>query len=127
VDVGLVTGKIRLTTALPGQASTALTLAPGDYVEYAARQLSAPRRLSHPERLTTWSQHRFSFTNGRLGDMLKALQDAYGYQITYVHPEAANLHIEGDIDVAGVAELLETISASLHVHIAQRGHQLIVK
>ncbi|MFD1873178.1 FecR family protein [Hymenobacter bucti] len=126
VNVGLVTGKIRLTTALPNQPPTALTLAPGDYVEYAARRISAPRRLAHPEHLTTWSRRQFSFTNARLGDILKTLQDAYGYQVTYAHPEAANLQIEGEINVAGVAELLETVSASLHVRIAQQGHHLVV-
>jgi transmembrane sensor len=126
VNVGLVTGKIRLTTALPNQAPTALTLAPGDYVEYAAQRISAPRRLAHPEQLSTWSQHQFVFTNGRLGDILKTLQDTYGYQIAYAHPEAANLQIEGEINVAGVAALLETISASLHVHISQKGNQIVV-
>jgi transmembrane sensor len=126
VDVGLVTGKIRLTTALPNQAPKALTLAPGDYVEYAARHLSAPRRLAHPEYLTTWSQRQFVFTDARLGDILKTLQDAYGYQITYAHPEAAQLQIEGEINVAGVAELLETVSASLHVTISQKGNRLLV-
>jgi ferric-dicitrate binding protein FerR (iron transport regulator) len=126
VNVGLVTGKIRLTTALPHQAPTALTLAPGDYVEYAARHLSAPRRLAHPEHLATWSQRQFVFTNARLGAILKNLQDTYGYQVTYAHPEAANLQIEGEINVAGVAELLETLSASLHVHIVQQGRHLVV-
>jgi transmembrane sensor len=126
VNVGLVTGKIRLTTALPNQPPTALTLAPGDYVEYAARRISAPQRLAHPERLTAWSQHQFAFTNARLGDILKTLQDTYGYQVTYVRPEAANLQIEGEINVAGIAELLETVSASLHVHISQKGNHLTV-
>ncbi|WP_125916695.1 FecR family protein, partial [Hymenobacter coccineus] len=126
VHVGLVTGKIRLTAAGPHQGPTALTLAPGDYVEYAARRISAPRKLAHPEQLTTWSQHQFSFTDGRLGDMLQTLQDAYGYQVKYAHPEAADLRIEGEINVAGVAALLETISASLHVSIYQNGNQIIV-
>lgn len=127
VNVGLVTGKIRLTTALPNQAPTALTLAPGDYVEYAARRISAPRRLAHPEHLTTWSQRQFVFSNGRLGDILQTLQDTYGYQVSYAHPEAANLQIEGEINVTGVAELLETLSASLHVRISQQGKQLTVQ
>lgn len=126
VNVGLVTGKIRLTTALPNQAPTTLTLAPGDYVEYAARHLSAPRRLAHPEHLATWSQRQFAFTDGRLEDILKSLQDTYGYQVTYAHPEAANLRMEGEINVAGVAALLETLSASLHVSISQHGHQIVV-
>lgn len=126
VNVGLVTGKIRLTTALPNQAPTALTLAPGDYVEYAARRISAPRKLAHPEQLTTWSQRQFVFTDARLGDILKTLQDTYGYQVSYTHPEAAHLQIEGEINVAGVAELLETISASLHVRISQKGNHLVV-
>lgn len=126
VNVGLVTGKIRLTTALANQPPTALTLAPGDYVEYAVRRISTPQKLAHPERLTTWSQHQFAFTDARLGDILKTLQDAYGYQVTYKHPEAANLQIEGEINVADVAELLETVSATLHVHISQKGNHLIV-
>lgn len=126
VNVGLVTGKIRLTTAQPGQAPTALTLAPGDYVEYAGRHLSAPRQLAHPERLTTWSQRRFVFANGRLGDVLQSLQDTYGYQVKYARSEAASLQIEGEIDVTGVPALLETLSASLHVHIAQQGRYLVV-
>jgi ferric-dicitrate binding protein FerR (iron transport regulator) len=126
VHVGLVTGKIRLTTALPNQAPTALTLAPGDYVEYAERRISAPRRLAHPEHLTTWSQRQFVFTNGRLGDIMQTLQDTYGYQVAYANPETANLHIEGEINVAGVAALLETVSASLHVNISQKGNRIVV-
>jgi ferric-dicitrate binding protein FerR (iron transport regulator) len=126
VNVGLVTGKIRLTTDQPGQAPTALTLAPGDYVEYAARHLSPPRRLAHPEHLTNWSQHQFAFTDSRLGDILQSLHDTYGYQISYVRPEAANLRVEGEISVTGVPALLETLSASLHVRITQQGRRLLV-
>jgi transmembrane sensor len=127
VNVGLVTGKIRLTTALPNQPPTALTLAPGDYVEYAAHRISPPQKLAHPEHLSTWSRRQFVFTNGRLGDILQTLQDTYGYRVTYTHPEAANLRIEGEINVAGVAELLETVSASLHVRISQKGNRLVVE
>ncbi|MBO3269385.1 FecR family protein [Hymenobacter defluvii] len=125
VDVGLVSGKIKLTDTA-ATAPTSLVLAPGDYVEYAAHTITAKQKLAHPEKLTTWSKRQFVFTNARLVDILQTLEDSYGYQIKYADNAIKQLKIEGEIQVTGVAPLLEIISTSLHVNIYQNGKQIIV-
>lgn len=125
VDVGLVTGKIRLTSAAPA-APTALVLAPGDVVHYAADTLTSREKVAHPEKLTGWSKRQFSFTNATLSTILQALADTYGYQIAYADPATKQLRIEGEITVTGVAPLLETVSTSLHVNIDQTGNHILV-
>lgn len=126
VRVGLVTGKIRLVApALAGPAAS-LVLAPGDYAEYGARSLALTAKLPHPEKLASWSQHQFAFSNGTLGDILGVLADTHGYRVRYANAAARHLKIEGDINVASVPELLQTISATLHVNVYQNGKQIIV-
>ena len=127
VKVGLVTGKIRLTENTGNKAASALVLAPGDYIEYAAKKTAAKKKLAHPEKLVSWAKHQFVFTNATLGDMLKSLEDTYGYRVSYAKADMREMRIEGEINVAGVQELLETISASLHVSIYQNGKLIIVK
>ncbi|OUJ73212.1 FecR family protein [Hymenobacter crusticola] len=126
VDVGLVTGKIKLTVAAANKPASSVVLAPGDYVEYAAKTISPKKKLAHPETLVTWCKRQFIFKDGKLGDMLKVLEDTYGYQIKYSKTAVQELKIEGEINVTGVEALLETISASLHVSIYQNGKQIIV-
>jgi transmembrane sensor len=126
IKVGLVTGKIRLTAPAAGAAAASLLLAPGDYAEYAAKSLALTDKLTHPEKLASWSKHQFVFSNSRLGDILKSLEDTYGYRVRYTKAATRDLKIEGDINVASVQELLQTISATLHVNIYQNGKQITV-
>ncbi|MDN5287985.1 MAG: Anti-FecI sigma factor, FecR [Mucilaginibacter sp.] len=121
VNVGLVTGKIRLTTNLVKKI-----LSPGDYAEYAAKNISLKSKLTHPEKLMSWSKRQFIFSNVKLGDILRTLEDSYGYQIKYTNPSSRDLEIEGEISVTGVKELLETISTSLHVNVYQNDHQITI-
>ncbi|TVT42724.1 DUF4974 domain-containing protein [Hymenobacter setariae] len=126
VRVGLVTGKIRLTATTPAGPATSLVLAPGDYAKYAAQRLALTDKLAHPEKLASWSKRQFVFSNGTLGDILKSLEDTHGYRVRYTRAAARHLKIEGDINVASVQELLQTISTILHVSIYQNGKQIIV-
>jgi len=126
VRVGLVTGKIRLTAKAPAGPAASLVLAPGDYAKYAAKSLALTDKLPHPEKLASWSKHQFVFSNGTLGDILKSLEDTHGYRVRYTNAAARHLKIEGDINVASVQELLQTISTILHVSIYQNGKQITV-
>jgi len=126
VRVGLVTGKVRLTATTPAGPANSLVLAPGDYAEYTAKSLALTDQLTHPEKLASWSKHQFVFSNGTLGDILKSLEDTHGYRVRYTNAAARKLKIEGDINVASVQELLQTISTILHVSIYQNGKQITV-
>jgi transmembrane sensor len=126
VRVGLVTGKVRLTATTPTGPASSLVLAPGDYAEYTTKSLALTDKLAHPEKLASWSKHQFVFSNGTLGDILKSLEDTHGYRVRYTNAAARKLKIEGDINVASVQELLQTISTILHVSIYQNGKQITV-
>jgi transmembrane sensor len=126
VKVGLVTGKIRLTAPAANTAAASMLLAPGDYAEYAAKSLALTNKLAHPEKLASWSKRQFVFSNSTLGDILKSLEDTHGYRVHYTKAATRHLKIEGDISVASVPELLQTISATLHVSIYQNNKQITV-
>jgi transmembrane sensor len=126
IKVGLVTGKIKLTTKAAHAPATSLVLAPGEVAECTAKRLALTEKLAHPEKLMSWSKRQFVFSNGKLGDMLKSLEDTYGYRVRYTKPATRDLQIEGDINVASVPKLLQTISATLHVSIYQNGKQITV-
>jgi len=126
VNVGLVTGKIRVTANPVKKILSPVTLSPGDYVEYAAQNISLKSKLTHPEKLMSWSKRQFIFNNVKLGEILRTLEDSYGYQIKYTNPSSKDLEIEGEISVTGVKELLETISTSLHVNVYQNDHQITI-
>ncbi|GGH22731.1 FecR family protein [Mucilaginibacter phyllosphaerae] len=126
INVGLITGKIKVTANNVKKAAPSLILAPGDYVEYATKKVVLKGKLAHPERLANWSKRQFVFANEKLKNILKTLEDTYGYQIKYTNAAAMDMEIEGEINVTGVKELLETISASLHVSIYQNENQIII-
>nr|GFD23410.1 hypothetical protein [Tanacetum cinerariifolium] len=76
--------------------------------------LALTDKLAHPEKLASWSKHQFVFSNNMLGDILGSLEDTHGYRVRYTNAAARHLKIEGDINVASVPELLQTISTILH-------------
>ncbi|EHQ24950.1 FecR family protein [Mucilaginibacter paludis] len=124
IDIGLVTGKIKVTPNAQTNNSTVLT--PGDYVEYSAKATALKVKLPHPEKLMGWTKRQFIFNNVKLGDILKTLEDTYGYRIKYGNPAVKDIQIEGEINVTGVKELLETVSTSLHVSVFQSDDQITI-
>lgn len=71
-------------------------------------------------------KRQFIFNNVKLGDILKTLEDTYGYRIKYGNPAVKDIQIEGEINVTGVKELLETVSTSLHVSVFQSDDQITI-
>jgi ferric-dicitrate binding protein FerR (iron transport regulator) len=126
VDVGLITGKIKVSDAKATSTSAPVIMHPGDYIQYAAQSLLAKSKLTHPEKLLRWSKRQFNFNNAKLVDIVKSLEDSYGYQIKFSNPKLQNLEIEGEINVMGVKSLLETISTSLQVNIYQNGNNITI-
>lgn len=126
IDVGLITGKIKVSGAKANNTKASVIMHPGDYIQYAAQTLSAKSTLTHPEKLLRWSKRQFSFNNAKLIDIVKTLEDSYGYHIKFSNPKLQNLEIEGEINVTGIKSLLETISTSLQVNIYQTGNNIAI-
>lgn len=126
VDVGLITGKIKVSDVKAANTKSYVIMHPGDYIQYAAQTLSATSKLFHPEKLSRWSKRQFSFNNAKLIDIVKTLEDSYGYHIKFSNPNLQRLEIEGEINVTGVKSLLETVSTSLQVNIYQTGNNITI-
>ena len=118
-NVALITGKIRIDYTDPAAGTKAVMMAPGDYVEYAAKKLLVNKRLTKPAQVITWRGSEIAFTDASLKEITETLQDSYGYTVTVKDSALLSLKIEGDISVNNINDLLDVLSTSLNINIQQ--------
>jgi transmembrane sensor len=118
-NVALLTGKIRIDYADSAAGSKTMVMAPGDYVEYAAKKVLVAKKLVKPKQVTIWTSNEIAFTDATLREIAETLQDNYGYAVTIKDPELLSLKIEGDISVNDVTDLLEVVATTLNVTVEQ--------
>jgi len=119
-NVTLITGKVKVQfTGTPSVHAPDVILLPGDFVEYGSQKLLARKKLSNPQRATSWMKQELLFTNPALKDIVKTLQEDYGYTVEVKDPALLDLRIEGEISVSSVEELLSTVSATLGIRIEE--------
>ena len=126
-NVALITGKIRLDYTDIAAGSKAVIMAPGDYVEYAAKKLLVNKKLTKPAQVTTWRASEIAFTDASLKEIAETLQDNYGYTVSVKDSTLLSLKIEGDISVSNITDLLDVLSTSLNISIQQStGKHIII-
>lgn len=118
-NVALITGKIRIDYTDVSTGNKAVILAPGDYVEYAAKKLLVSKHLAKPVQVTVWKSNEISFTDASLKEIMETLQDSYGYTVTVKDTSLLSLKIEGDISVNNTADLLDVVATTLNIKIEQ--------
>jgi len=118
-NVALITGKIRIDYTEAGTGNKAVVMAPGDYLEYAAKKLLVTKKLLKPASISTWRAKEISFTDASLKEIAEALQDSYGYTVDVKDSSLLSLKIEGDISVNNIADLLDVVSTTLNITIQQ--------
>ena len=124
-DVALITGKIRIDYNDESKRSKTMIMAPGDYVEYAAKKIVANKKLTKPEQARAWTSNEISFTDASLGEITETLQDRFGYTVNTDDSTLLKLKIEGEISVTDVAELLDVVTTTLNVKIEQSANKHI--
>ena len=118
-DVALITGKIRIDYNDVSKKSQTLTMAPGDYVQYADKKIATTRKLAKPEQVAAWKENELSFTDATVEEIMQVLEDRFDYKTTTKDTTLLQLKIEGDIVVNNVAELLDVITTTLDIKIEQ--------
>ena len=93
-NVALITGKIRIDYTDITAGKKAVIMAPGDYVEYAAKKLLVSKHLAKPAQVTVWKSNEISFTDATLKEITETLQDSYGYSVTVKDTSLLSLKIE---------------------------------
>ena len=118
-NVALITGKIRIDYTGTEAGKNAVVMAPGDYVEYAAKKLLVNKKLLKPALVSTWRASEISFTDATLKEIRETLQDNYGYTVDIKDTTLLSLKIEGDISVSNVTDLLDVVATTLNIKIEQ--------
>ena len=118
-NVALITGKIRIDYTDPNAGKKAVVMAPGDYVEYAAKKLLVSKHLAKPTQVSVWKSNEISFTDATLKEITETLQDSYGYTVNVKDTSLLSLKIEGDISVNNTADLLDVVATTLNIKIEQ--------
>ena len=124
-NVALLTGKIRIDYVDKATVSKPLVLAPGDYVEYAGKELLVNKKMAKPAQVTAWTSDEISFTDATLKEITEALRDRFGYTVTTEDVMLLDLKIEGEITVSNVADLLDVVATTLNVKIEQSANKHI--
>ena len=123
-NVALLTGKIRIDYV--DKASKSLVMSPGDYVEYAGKELMVNKKLAKPAQVTSWiNTDEISFTDASLKEITETLENRFGYTVNAQDTTLYSLKIEGDITVSNVADLLDVVATTLDVVIEQTANKHI--
>lgn len=124
-NVALLTGKIRIDYVDKVSTSKPLVLAPGDYVEYAGKELTVAKKLAKPAQVLSWKSEEISFTDATLKEITETLHDRFGYTVATENTMLLQLKIEGDISVSNVADLLDVVTTTLNVKVEQSANKHI--
>jgi transmembrane sensor len=126
-NITLLTGKVKVQLTEPAATRTPdVIMLPGDYVEYASKKLVAKKKLENPKWATTWIKQEILFTDALLKEIVKSLEEDYGYVVEVKDQKLMDLRIEGEISVSSVDELLTTVSATLGVRISRPSDKRII-
>lgn len=124
-DIALLTGRIRIDNLEPTSNNQSMVLAPGDYVEYAGKDLLVSKKLAKPTQVVAWTSDEISFTDATLKEISETLQHRFGYSVIMQDTALNRLRIEGEITVDNVAELLDVVTTTLNVKIEQSANKHI--
>jgi transmembrane sensor len=123
-NVALLTGKIRIDYV--NKSAKSLVMAPGDYVEYAGKEIMVNKKLAKPAQVTAWTNtDEISFTDATLKEITETLENRFGYTVNAQDTNLYTLKIEGDITVSNVADLLDVVATTLDVVIEQTANKHI--
>ena len=114
-QVVLRSGKVELT--MPTQTNQpAMTMKPGDLVMLDAQGKLAIRQTAHPENLSVWKQHRFSFEATSLREIAQMLRDNYGLTVMIEGGSLADRTISGSFPAQDANEVIRLVAELLQIN-----------
>lgn len=125
-NITLITGKVKVQ--LEEEMSRPMAghiMAPGDHLAYVDKKLVEKTRVAKLQTVTAWMSHSFAYSNAQLADIVKSLQDDYGYKVD-ADSALLQLRIEGEISVSGIPELLSTVEVALGLRIERSEQHLVI-
>jgi ferric-dicitrate binding protein FerR (iron transport regulator) len=124
-QVLLQSGKVRLGVEGNNGRDT-LTMKPGDLVEVATALKGQARTVVHPDKYILWQDQKMLFSNAAIRDIIKMLQETYGYDIVIKNPAILDLEVNGTIPNNNIDILLKALEESVALKITKEGNMLTI-
>ena len=123
-EVVLSAGQVQLS--LPRGPVKPVLMRPGELVTYNAATPDAPltKRPVQAALYSAWTSGQLDFTDTPVADIIAALQDTYGLQITVRDPALLRQKLSGSLPGRDLDGLLTAFGKSLDVSVRRQGNRV---
>ena len=124
VTVALITGKVSFSI----KKNAKVIMQPGDLVQYRTGQDTVIKKRANAAEFADWRTGVLHFNQTPLSELLRYIEDVYGYKANVSKPEIAALKLTGTFSNPNLDALLLAVSKTLGISIEKNSsaHQLIV-
>jgi transmembrane sensor len=124
VKVYLQSGKVQVNAKVGD-----VTMNPGDLVVYRTgdRELKVDRGIVEPTQLLSWKAQILVFNDASLADVIRELEDNYGFKITLQDKSLSEKRITAKIPGKNAEVLLSVLSETLGIQIERKGNEIIFR
>jgi transmembrane sensor len=123
-DILLTRGKIRID--FNANNHKPVYLLPGDAVHYDANTDQLVRSANTTEVATAWTQRKLILQGDALNDVIRVLEDNYGYHVVLKDPAIGKRQLKGTIPLMKDDDLLFVIGKVFNVSIEQKADTLTI-
>ncbi|QIP13256.1 DUF4974 domain-containing protein [Spirosoma aureum] len=120
--VALRSGRVQLTTQQKNEPP--LIMRPGDLVTLNRQGRLALTRITHPEAMASWKDHRFVFEQTPLREIADMLHENYGLAVTIENSELAGRTISGSFTARNANEVLQLIAQLLQINYIRENNRV---
>ena len=113
-------GKVKLTRQRAGVEESML-MKPGELVDVTATTAGFAKRQVKPSRYDAWKVGQLRFEQTPITDVIVALEDTYGWQITLQKPKLATQTSSATVPADKPDLLLALLTESFGLHVHRRG------
>ena len=122
--VGLTQGSVQVT--LKDHKAT-LQLRPGEQATYRPQTHQLEKGVKDMSEVNAWKDNKLVMNNASVGEIIRLLEDTYGYKAVLEDPAIVNKRIEGTIPVKNEDNIIFILSGILKVNIEKKDSLLIFR
>ena len=125
-QVVLNSGKVELSTRQRNNTEQTV-MQPGELAELSPDKKEFVKKKVNPLLYSSWIHKKLLFNDTSMSEIVKMLEDNYGFQVQLTDPELKSRKLTGEIYVDDIDTLLKALSKSFKLQISQKGNKLLIK
>jgi transmembrane sensor len=121
-NVALLKGSIKIT-ASNGET---ILMQPGDKVVLSEGNKQLQKEVVDAEKLASWKDNRLTFENTSLNDVIKMIEENYGYKVIVSDPSLLDKKITGTISSENQDVLFKALQVIFNVNLQLSGNTITI-